>query len=159
MHCLHPVVWTSQWAPIAWKPNIPHLHSLYTYLTTALLHTSHPHSMSMLNSAMCFYFVLTPGLICVCSEKPECRISTICSSRDSMYQSVFVIAEERRECVIATEVSPPKKSAAALPLPLHHVVPSAPSLCADSGWGFLVKWTVFWYVAPEKHVRLYYLLL
>ncbi|KAK7925846.1 hypothetical protein WMY93_008156 [Mugilogobius chulae] len=37
-------------------------------------------------------------------EKPECRISTICSSRDSMYQSVFVIAEERRECVIATEV-------------------------------------------------------
>uniref|UniRef100_A0A3B3UJ78 Delta-like protein n=1 Tax=Poecilia latipinna TaxID=48699 RepID=A0A3B3UJ78_9TELE len=39
------------------------------------------------------------------SEKPECRISTICSSRDSMYQSVFVIAEERRECVIATEVS------------------------------------------------------
>ncbi|TMS12730.1 Delta-like protein 4 [Larimichthys crocea] len=38
------------------------------------------------------------------SEKPECRISTICSSRDSMYQSVFVIAEERRECVIATEV-------------------------------------------------------
>ncbi|KAA8583203.1 hypothetical protein FQN60_015749, partial [Etheostoma spectabile] len=36
-------------------------------------------------------------------EKPECRISTICSSRDSMYQSVFVIAEERRECVIATE--------------------------------------------------------
>lgn len=38
------------------------------------------------------------------SEKPECRISTICSPRDSMYQSVFVIAEERRECVIATEV-------------------------------------------------------
>uniref|UniRef100_A0A8C6V187 Delta-like protein n=1 Tax=Neogobius melanostomus TaxID=47308 RepID=A0A8C6V187_9GOBI len=37
-------------------------------------------------------------------EKPECRISTICPSRDSMYQSVFVIAEERRECVIATEV-------------------------------------------------------
>nr|XP_020459274.1 delta-like protein 4 [Monopterus albus] len=37
-------------------------------------------------------------------EKPECRISTICSSRDSMYQSVCVIAEERRECVIATEV-------------------------------------------------------
>ncbi|XP_018583341.2 delta-like protein 4 isoform X1 [Scleropages formosus] len=38
------------------------------------------------------------------SEKPECRISTICSPRDSMYQSVFVIAEERNECVIATEV-------------------------------------------------------
>ncbi|CAB1453781.1 unnamed protein product [Pleuronectes platessa] len=38
------------------------------------------------------------------SEKPECRISTICSSRDSMYQSVFVIGEQRRECVIATEV-------------------------------------------------------
>ncbi|XP_060772291.1 delta-like protein 4 isoform X1 [Neoarius graeffei] len=37
------------------------------------------------------------------SEKPECRISTICSPRDSMYQSVFVIAEERSECVIATE--------------------------------------------------------
>ncbi|KAG5265394.1 hypothetical protein AALO_G00241940 [Alosa alosa] len=37
-------------------------------------------------------------------EKPECRISTICSSRDSMYQSVFVITEERNECVIATEV-------------------------------------------------------
>ncbi|XP_065112995.1 delta-like protein 4 [Paramisgurnus dabryanus] len=37
-------------------------------------------------------------------EKPECRISTICSPRDSMYQSVFVIAEERSECVIATEV-------------------------------------------------------
>ncbi|XP_053238855.1 delta-like protein 4 isoform X1 [Podarcis raffonei] len=38
------------------------------------------------------------------SEKPECRISAICSPRDSMYQSVFVIAEERNECVIATEV-------------------------------------------------------
>ncbi|XP_062857522.1 delta-like protein 4 [Trichomycterus rosablanca] len=38
------------------------------------------------------------------SEKPECRISTICSPRDSLYQSVFVIAEERSECVIATEV-------------------------------------------------------
>ncbi|XP_048830577.1 delta-like protein 4 [Brienomyrus brachyistius] len=38
------------------------------------------------------------------SEKPECRISTICSPRDSMYQSVYVIAEERNECVIATEV-------------------------------------------------------
>lgn len=38
------------------------------------------------------------------SERPECRISTICSSRDSMYQSVFVIAEERNECIIATEV-------------------------------------------------------
>uniref|UniRef100_A0A674JDV3 Delta like canonical Notch ligand 4 n=1 Tax=Terrapene triunguis TaxID=2587831 RepID=A0A674JDV3_9SAUR len=39
------------------------------------------------------------------SEKPECRISAICSPRDSMYQSVFVITEERNECVIATEVS------------------------------------------------------
>ncbi|XP_053553850.1 delta-like protein 4 [Bombina bombina] len=39
-----------------------------------------------------------------CSEKPECRISTICSPRDSMYQSIYVIAEERNECVIATEV-------------------------------------------------------
>ncbi|XP_055088033.1 delta-like protein 4 [Periophthalmus magnuspinnatus] len=35
-------------------------------------------------------------------EKPECGVSTVCS-RDSMYQSVYVI-EERRECVIATEV-------------------------------------------------------
>lgn len=26
-----------------------------------------------------------------------------------MYQSVFVIAEERRDCAIATEVSPEKK--------------------------------------------------
>uniref|UniRef100_A0A3Q3DQR9 Delta-like protein n=1 Tax=Hippocampus comes TaxID=109280 RepID=A0A3Q3DQR9_HIPCM len=40
----------------------------------------------------------------VCSEKPECRISTISSSTDSMYQSVFVIADARRECIIATEV-------------------------------------------------------
>ncbi|XP_067336556.1 delta-like protein 4 [Channa argus] len=38
------------------------------------------------------------------SERPECRISTICSSRDSMYQSVFVVAEEKNECIIATEV-------------------------------------------------------
>ncbi|KAM3919230.1 delta-like protein 4 [Leptodactylus fuscus] len=38
------------------------------------------------------------------SEKPQCRISTICSPRDSMYQSIYVIAEERNECVIATEV-------------------------------------------------------
>ncbi|XP_060938972.1 delta-like protein 4 [Limanda limanda] len=38
------------------------------------------------------------------SERPECRVSTICSSRDSMYQSVFVIAEEKNECIIATEV-------------------------------------------------------
>ncbi|XP_034051536.1 delta-like protein 4 [Thalassophryne amazonica] len=37
-------------------------------------------------------------------ERPESTISTIYSSRDSMYQSVFVIAEEKRECVIATEV-------------------------------------------------------
>ncbi|RMC00357.1 hypothetical protein DUI87_22965 [Hirundo rustica rustica] len=37
------------------------------------------------------------------SEKPECRISAICSPRDSMYQSVFVITEERNECIIATE--------------------------------------------------------
>lgn len=36
--------------------------------------------------------------------RPEGRISTICSPRDSMYQSVFVIAEEKNECVIATEV-------------------------------------------------------
>lgn len=57
---------------------------------------------------MCFQFVLTHTRcdLCVCSEKPECRISTICSPGDPMYQSVFVIAEERRECVIATEVSP-----------------------------------------------------
>uniref|UniRef100_A0A2I3S045 Delta-like protein n=2 Tax=Pan TaxID=9596 RepID=A0A2I3S045_PANTR len=39
------------------------------------------------------------------SEKPECRISAICSPRDSMYQSVCLISEERNECVIATEVS------------------------------------------------------
>uniref|UniRef100_A0AAZ3P4H2 Delta-like protein n=1 Tax=Oncorhynchus tshawytscha TaxID=74940 RepID=A0AAZ3P4H2_ONCTS len=39
------------------------------------------------------------------SEKSECRISTICSPRDAqIYQSVFVIGEERRACVIATEV-------------------------------------------------------
>ncbi|XP_055361727.1 delta-like protein 4 isoform X2 [Betta splendens] len=38
------------------------------------------------------------------SERPECQISTICSSRDSMYQSVFVIEEEKNECIIATEV-------------------------------------------------------
>ncbi|XP_061553127.1 delta-like protein 4 isoform X2 [Phycodurus eques] len=38
------------------------------------------------------------------SERPECRISTICSSRESMYQSVFMIAEEKQECIIATEV-------------------------------------------------------
>ncbi|CDQ66516.1 unnamed protein product [Oncorhynchus mykiss] len=38
------------------------------------------------------------------SERPECRIATICSPRDSIYQSVFVIAEEKNECVIATEV-------------------------------------------------------
>ncbi|KAJ8269902.1 hypothetical protein GJAV_G00108060 [Gymnothorax javanicus] len=37
-------------------------------------------------------------------EKPECRISTICSPWDSEYQSVFVIAEERNESAIATEV-------------------------------------------------------
>lgn len=37
-------------------------------------------------------------------ERPECRISTICTSRDSMYQSVFVMAEEKNECIIATEV-------------------------------------------------------
>lgn len=37
-------------------------------------------------------------------ERPECRISTICSSRDSMYQSVYVMAEEKNECIIATEV-------------------------------------------------------
>ncbi|XP_013867811.1 delta-like protein 4 [Austrofundulus limnaeus] len=38
------------------------------------------------------------------SERPECRISTICSSRDSVYQSVLVVAEEKNECIIATEV-------------------------------------------------------
>ncbi|PIO29520.1 hypothetical protein AB205_0122320 [Aquarana catesbeiana] len=38
------------------------------------------------------------------SENPECRISTICSPRDSMYQSIYVIAEELNECVIATEL-------------------------------------------------------
>ncbi|XP_076017840.1 delta-like protein 4 [Genypterus blacodes] len=38
------------------------------------------------------------------SERPECTISTICSSRNSVYQSVFVIAEEKNECIIATEV-------------------------------------------------------
>lgn len=38
------------------------------------------------------------------SQRPECKISTICSPRDSMYQSVFVIAEEKNECIIATEV-------------------------------------------------------
>ncbi|XP_062325934.1 delta-like protein 4 isoform X1 [Osmerus eperlanus] len=38
------------------------------------------------------------------NERLQCRISTICPLRDSMYQSVFVIAEEKNECVIATEV-------------------------------------------------------
>ncbi|XP_038597013.1 delta-like protein 4 [Tachyglossus aculeatus] len=38
------------------------------------------------------------------SDKPECRISAICPPRDSMYQSVCLISEERNECVIATEV-------------------------------------------------------
>uniref|UniRef100_A0A1A8LWM7 Delta-like protein n=2 Tax=Nothobranchius pienaari TaxID=704102 RepID=A0A1A8LWM7_9TELE len=37
-------------------------------------------------------------------ERPDCRISTICSSTDSIYQSVFVIGEEKNECIIATEV-------------------------------------------------------
>lgn len=44
-----------------------------------------------------------------------------------MYQSVFVIAEERRECVIATEVSQ-KFSSADRPCEMHHVVPSEPCL-------------------------------
>ncbi|KAJ8378131.1 hypothetical protein AAFF_G00247690 [Aldrovandia affinis] len=39
-----------------------------------------------------------------CREKPECRISTICSPWEPEYQAVFVIAEERNECVLATEV-------------------------------------------------------
>ncbi|XP_057714750.1 delta-like protein 4 [Corythoichthys intestinalis] len=38
------------------------------------------------------------------SERPECKISTICSSRESLYQAVFVIAEEKQECILATEV-------------------------------------------------------
>ncbi|XP_068109473.1 delta-like protein 4 [Hyperolius riggenbachi] len=37
------------------------------------------------------------------SEKPECRISTIYSTRDPMFQSIYMI-EERNECVLATEV-------------------------------------------------------
>ncbi|CAG5866337.1 unnamed protein product [Menidia menidia] len=37
------------------------------------------------------------------NKRPE-WISTICSSRDSMYQSVFALAEEKHECIIATEV-------------------------------------------------------
>lgn len=83
-------------------------------------------------NAACFRSVLTQRVICVCSEKPECRISTICSSRDSMYQSVFVIAEERRECAIATEVSPKNKCISKYfnkrqSLEMHHVVPCAPS--------------------------------
>ncbi|XP_030639261.1 delta-like protein 4 [Chanos chanos] len=45
-----------------------------------------------------------PALSRIHSKRPECRISTISSSRESMYQSVFVITEERNECVIATEV-------------------------------------------------------
>ncbi|KAM5235440.1 delta-like protein 4 [Ctenodactylus gundi] len=36
-------------------------------------------------------------------DKPGCRISATCSPRDSMYQSVCLISEERNECVIATE--------------------------------------------------------
>ncbi|XP_014331677.1 delta-like protein 4 [Xiphophorus maculatus] len=38
------------------------------------------------------------------SDLSDCRISTICSSKESVYQSVFVIGEERQECIIATEV-------------------------------------------------------
>ncbi|KAG7237270.1 hypothetical protein INR49_032603 [Caranx melampygus] len=38
------------------------------------------------------------------SERPECRISTIYSSRDSMNQSVYVMADEKNEFIIATEV-------------------------------------------------------
>ncbi|XP_038147471.1 delta-like protein 4 [Cyprinodon tularosa] len=38
------------------------------------------------------------------SERPNCRISTISSSKESVYQSVFVIGEEKQECIIATEV-------------------------------------------------------
>lgn len=46
-----------------------------------------------------------------------------------MYQSVFVIAEERRECVIATEVSQNKICLSAdPPLEIHHVFPSGLSL-------------------------------
>lgn len=51
----------------------------------------------VLNFHLVFYLIFN-------SEKPECRISAICSPRDSMYQSVFVITEERNECIIATEV-------------------------------------------------------
>ncbi|XP_046904301.1 delta-like protein 4 isoform X3 [Hypomesus transpacificus] len=40
----------------------------------------------------------------ITNERLQCRISTICPLRDSMYQSVFVVAQERNECVIATEV-------------------------------------------------------
>lgn len=40
----------------------------------------------------------------ICRDRAECRISTISSPRDSMYQSVFLIAEEKNQCVIATEV-------------------------------------------------------
>lgn len=46
-----------------------------------------------------------PPVLCSFSEKPECRISALCSPRDSIYQSVCLISEERNECVIATEVS------------------------------------------------------
>ncbi|KAM6961130.1 delta-like protein 4 [Aplochiton taeniatus] len=37
-------------------------------------------------------------------NREECKVSTISSPRDLMYQSVFLIAEEKHECVIATEV-------------------------------------------------------
>lgn len=63
-----------------------------------------------------------PPVLCSLSEKPECRISALCSPRDSIYQSVCLISEERNECVIATEVS----SGLALP-----VSTSPPALC---GW-------------------------
>lgn len=46
-----------------------------------------------------------------------------------MYQSVFVIAEERRECVIATEVSQNNhffiSISADRPFQMHHGVPCA----------------------------------
>lgn len=69
-----------------------------------------------------------------------------------MYQSVFVIAEERRECAIATEVSPEKNKNDNIKKCLHPVVPSAPSFThGDSGRSYFLLTPSIWaftYGAP-----------
>lgn len=74
-----------------------------------------------------------------------------------MYQSVFVIGEERRECAIATEVSPEKNNNDHIKkyltlLEKHPVVPSAPSFThGDSGRSYFLLTPSIWaftYGAP-----------